>query len=105
MPLLRRRGAASASTIWATWRGVFDGVVVKLAKAGGIATAFSLISACRSRGLGVLLGCMIESSLGISAGLQLAGLADYVDLDGMLLLAADPFAGIARERRSADGER
>jgi L-Ala-D/L-Glu epimerase len=74
--------------------GVFDGAVVKLAKAGGIASSFSLISACRSLGLGVLLGCMIESSLGVSAGLQLAGLADYVDLDGMLLLAADPFAGI-----------
>lgn len=73
---------------------VYDGVVVKLAKAGGIASAFSLISACRSLGLGVLLGCMIESSLGISAALQLAGLADYVDLDGALLLDRDPYTGL-----------
>ena len=40
------------------------------------------------------MGCMIESSLGIAAALQLAGLADYVDLDGALLLAEDPFTGI-----------
>jgi L-alanine-DL-glutamate epimerase-like enolase superfamily enzyme len=74
---------------------LYDGVVVKLSKAGGIASAFALVSACTGRGLRVLLGCMVESSLGIAAGLQLAGLADYVDLDGALLLASDPFAGIA----------
>jgi L-alanine-DL-glutamate epimerase-like enolase superfamily enzyme len=79
---------------------LYDGVVVKVAKAGGIANAFALISACTSRGLRVLLGCMIESSLGIAAGLQLAGLADYVDLDGALLLAADPFRGV-----EVDGDR
>ena len=76
---------------------VYDGVVVKLDKAGGIASAFSLISACRSRGLQVLLGCMISSSLGIGAALQLAGLADFCDLDGALLLAHDPFTGIERD--------
>ena len=76
---------------------LYDGVVVKLSKAGGIAGAFALVSACTGRGLRVLLGCMVESSLGIAAGLQLAGLADYVDLDGALLLAADPFTGIAVE--------
>jgi L-Ala-D/L-Glu epimerase len=76
---------------------LYDGVVVKLSKAGGIASAFALVSACTGRGLRVLLGCMIESSLGIAAGLQLAGLADHVDLDGALLLAADPFTGIAVE--------
>ena len=81
----------------------YDGVVVKLAKAGGIAAAFALISACTGRGLQVLLGCMVESSLGIAASLQLAGLADYVDLDGALLLAEDPFAGDRRGRRPADG--
>ena len=73
---------------------LYDGVVVKLAKTGGIAAAFALISACRERGLQVLLGCMVESSLGIAAALQLAGLADHVDLDGALLLADDPFTGI-----------
>ena len=73
----------------------YDGVVVKLSKSGGIASAFALISACKERGLHVLLGCMVESSLGIAAGLQLAGLADHVDLDGALLLADDPYSGVA----------
>jgi L-alanine-DL-glutamate epimerase-like enolase superfamily enzyme len=73
---------------------LYDGCVVKLDKAGGIAAAFSLISAVRGRGLQVLLGCMVSSSLGIGAGLQLAGSADFVDLDGSLLLARDPFTGI-----------
>ena len=75
----------------------YDGVVVKLAKAGGVASAFALISACTELGLRVMLGCMVESSLGVAAGLQLAGLADYVDLDGALLLDRDPFAGIEVE--------
>ena len=79
---------------------LYNGVVVKLQKAGGIAAAFALVSACTARGLRVLLGCMVESSLGVAAGLQLAGLADYVDLDGALLLAEDPFRGI-----KVDGDR
>jgi len=79
---------------------LYDGPVVQLSKAGGIAGAFALISACTGRGLRVLLGCMVESSLGIAAALQLAGLADYVDLDGALLLADDPFEGIV-----VDGDR
>jgi L-Ala-D/L-Glu epimerase len=74
--------------------GAYDGGVVKLAKAGGIASAFALISACTGRGLPILLGCMVESSLGIAAALQLSGLADHVDLDGALLLARDPFTGV-----------
>ncbi len=73
----------------------YDGVVVKLAKAGGVAAAFALLSACTELGLRTLIGCMVESSLGIAAALQIAGLADHVDLDGALLLAEDPFSGIA----------
>jgi L-alanine-DL-glutamate epimerase-like enolase superfamily enzyme len=73
---------------------LYDGFVVKLAKAGGIANAVALMVACRERASRVLLGCMIESSLGIAAGLQVASLADYVDLDGIFLVADDPFTGI-----------
>jgi L-alanine-DL-glutamate epimerase-like enolase superfamily enzyme len=76
---------------------LYSGVVVKLQKCGGIANAFALISACTQLGLRTLIGCMIESSLGISAGLQLAGLCDHADLDGGLLLADDPFTGIQVE--------
>lgn len=72
----------------------YDGVVVKLAKSGGIAAAFALISACVGLGLRVVMGCTIESTLGVAAALQLAGLAEWADLDGALLLVDDPFTGI-----------
>lgn len=74
--------------------GVVDGVNVKLAKCGGIREALTTVRVAHRLGLKVMLGCMIETSLGISAAAQLASLADYVDLDGHLLLADDPFAGL-----------
>lgn len=74
-------------------RDVFTGVNIKLAKAGGLLEARRMIEAARRNGLRVLLGCMTESSCGISAASQLAPLADWADLDGALLLAADPFCG------------
>jgi len=74
--------------------GAVDGVNVKLAKCGGICEALATIQAARRLGLKVMLGCMIETSLGISAAAQLASLADYVDLDAHLLLSDDPFTGL-----------
>jgi L-alanine-DL-glutamate epimerase-like enolase superfamily enzyme len=74
--------------------GVFDAVNVKLSKCGGIRGALSLIHTARAMGLGVMIGCMVETSVGISAAAQLAPLADWLDLDGHLLLADDPFAGL-----------
>ena len=50
--------------------------------------------AARALGLGVMLGCMVESGLGIAAGAQVAALCDHVDLDGNLLLADDPWPGV-----------
>jgi L-Ala-D/L-Glu epimerase len=50
--------------------------------------------AARALGLGVMLGCMVESGLGIAAGTQIASLMDHVDLDGNLLLAEDPWPGV-----------
>jgi L-Ala-D/L-Glu epimerase len=74
--------------------GVYDGVNVKLAKCGGLSGALRLIATARAHGMKVLLGCMIESSLGIAAALAVAPLVDWIDLDGHLLIADDPFAGI-----------
>jgi L-alanine-DL-glutamate epimerase-like enolase superfamily enzyme len=70
------------------------GVNLKLAKSGGLREAVRMTSAARALGLGVMLGCMVESGLAISAGAQIASLCDHVDLDGNLLLAHDPWPGV-----------
>lgn len=72
----------------------FDGVNLKLAKLGGPLQALAALRLARAHGLSVMIGCMIESSLGISAAAHLAGLCDWADLDGALLLADDPFTGL-----------
>jgi L-alanine-DL-glutamate epimerase-like enolase superfamily enzyme len=69
----------------------FHGVNIKLQKCAGIQNAFGLIVQARKRNLKVMIGCMIETSLGISHGLVLGAMADYLDLDGSLLLKNDPF--------------
>lgn len=74
--------------------GAFDAVNLKLAKLGGPLQALRAARLARALGLNVMLGCMIESSLGIAAAVHLAGLADWVDLDGALLLSNDPYAGL-----------
>ena len=73
---------------------------IKLMKCGGLREAKRMIHAARAHGLEVMLGCMIESNAAIAAGCHLAPLLDYADLDGSLLLADDPYAGVAM----ADGE-
>jgi L-Ala-D/L-Glu epimerase len=70
------------------------GINIKLAKSGGIREAIRMAHAARALGLGVMLGCMIESGLGISAACQIASLCDHVDLDGNLLLEDDPWPGV-----------
>ncbi len=73
---------------------IAHGVNIKLAKSGGVREAIRIAHAARALGLGVMLGCMIESGLGISAGCLVAPLCDHVDLDGNLLLAEDPCPGV-----------
>jgi L-alanine-DL-glutamate epimerase-like enolase superfamily enzyme len=70
------------------------GINIKLAKCGGIREAVKMAHAARALDLGVMLGCMVESGLGIAAGAQIASLCDHVDLDGNLLLAEDPWPGV-----------
>ncbi|HEV8481451.1 MAG TPA: dipeptide epimerase [Candidatus Eisenbacteria bacterium] len=71
-----------------------DGVNLKLAKSGGIAEGWRVIATARACGLAVMIGCMIESSLGITSAAHLAPLVDHLDLDGHWLLADDPFTWI-----------
>lgn len=81
------------STDVARLAGTIDGVVVKLAKTGGILEAMKVIHTARAFNLKIMFGCMVESSVGISAACQIQALCDYLDLDGAMLLANDPFAG------------
>jgi L-alanine-DL-glutamate epimerase-like enolase superfamily enzyme len=70
------------------------GINIKLAKSGGIREGLRMVHAARALGLGVMLGCMLESGLGIAAAAQIASLCDHVDLDGNLLLRHDPWPGV-----------
>lgn len=79
-------------------RGCVDGVNIKLVKCGGLSAARRMIAVARACGMRVMLGCMLESSLGITAAAQLAPEADFLDLDGHLLLAADPFRGATLDK-------
>ncbi len=73
--------------------GVVDGINIKLAKCGGLREALRMIATARAHGMLVMAGCMIESSLGITAAAQFAPLLDCVDLDGAALVSNDPYRG------------
>ena len=81
--------------------GYFHGINIKLTKAGGLTPARRMIAQARELGLKVMVGCMNESSVGISAIAQLLPLLDYVDMDGALLLAQDIASGVRLEKGRA----
>jgi L-alanine-DL-glutamate epimerase-like enolase superfamily enzyme len=76
----------------------YDGVVVKLDKTGGILGALRMIEVARAHKLKVMLGCMVSSSVTITAAAHISPLADFADLDGNLLIANDPFSGVQVQR-------
>ena len=76
----------------------FHGVNVKLIKTGGASRARETLLAARAAGLKTMLGCLIETSVQISAAAHLAELTDFLDLDGSLLIRNDPFAGVTMEQ-------
>ncbi|HLN47480.1 MAG TPA: dipeptide epimerase [Magnetospirillaceae bacterium] len=71
-----------------------DGINVKLVKCGGMRAAARMIGEARERGMKVMIGCMIESSVLSTAAAHLTPLADYADIDGPLLIVDDPFEGV-----------
>ena len=73
--------------------GVVDGINIKLSKCGGLREALRMIATARAHGLLVMAGCMVETSLGITAAAHFSPLLDYADLDGAALLADDPVTG------------
>ena len=72
----------------------FDGINIKLMKCGGINEALNMIKVAKELNMKIMLGCMIESSVGISAAAHLASMVDVVDLDGNLLINNDPYHGV-----------
>ena len=74
--------------------GRFHGINMKLVKCGGLLPALRMVELARTYGLELMVGCMIESSVGISAAAQIAPLLDYLDLDGAILTSNDPYTGV-----------
>jgi len=75
-------------------REAFDGIVVKLDKAGGLLESYRQLTVARALGMKTMIGCMVSSSCSITAAAHLSPLADYADLDGFLLIGNDPYAGV-----------
>lgn len=93
VPVIADEDAATAADVRAL-AGAVAGVNVKLAECGGIEPARAMIAEAHRAGLGVMLGCLVASSLGIAPAVHLTPHARWVDLDGHLLLARDPWTGI-----------
>ena len=97
VPLLADESVKTAADI-PKLVGAFDGLNIKLMKAGGLQEALRMIGMARALGLKVMLGCMVETSLAVSAAAALSPLAELADLDGNLLIKDDPFTGVTVEQ-------
>jgi len=93
LPIILDEDARTTADIPAL-AGKCHGINIKLMKTGGLLEAVAMANVARHHDLKIMLGCMIESSLAIGAALHLAPLADWIDLDGHLLIANDPYQGI-----------
>jgi L-alanine-DL-glutamate epimerase-like enolase superfamily enzyme len=102
IPLIMDESIANRDDVKRAARYV-DGVNVKIQKSGRLETAVAAMRFAEELKLKVMLGCMIESSVGIAAARELSALADYLDLDGRLLCADDPFSGLSYERGYIQG--
>jgi L-alanine-DL-glutamate epimerase-like enolase superfamily enzyme len=96
LPIIADESCLVASDI-PRLEGAVDGINIKLSKCGGLREAQRMVATARAHGMLVMMGCMIESSLGISAAAHLSPLLDYADLDGAALLADDPYSGASIE--------
>ncbi len=77
-----------------------QGINIKLMKVGGLAPGLALLKRAQALGLRIMLGCMIETSLGVTAMAHLSGLAEWLDLDAPLLIANDPFEGVQFDKQA-----
>ena len=96
LPLIADENSLNSSDI-PKIEGIFDGINIKLMKCGSLFEAMKMIQMARERKMQIMLGCMIESSIGITAAAHLSPLVDYADLDGNLLINNDPYSGVSIE--------
>ena len=93
MPIVADEAVKSAADIPKLAKA-YDGINIKLMKSGGLLEALRMIGMAKALKMKIMLGCMIESSVGISAAAHLAPYVDWADLDGNLLISNDPFSGV-----------
>jgi L-alanine-DL-glutamate epimerase-like enolase superfamily enzyme len=96
MPIIADEACTEIAAIPAL-AGAYDGLNVKLDKAGGILEAHRWISIAKALGMKTMLGCMVSSSISVTAAAHLSPLVDYADLDGNLLISNDRFRGVTVE--------
>jgi L-alanine-DL-glutamate epimerase-like enolase superfamily enzyme len=94
MPLIADEACERPEDVIKCFNAGYDGVNVKLDKAGGIRNAYKMLQIAKGLGMKTMLGCMISSSCTVTAAAMLSPLVDYADLDGNLLIANDPFQGV-----------
>ncbi|HEY9141816.1 MAG TPA: dipeptide epimerase [Bryobacteraceae bacterium] len=97
IPIIADEACRHASDI-PNLKGAYDGVNIKLDKSGGMLEAWRMIAVAKSLGMKTMLGCMVSSSVSVTAAAHLSPLVDYADLDGNLLIANDPFHGVRVEK-------
>jgi L-alanine-DL-glutamate epimerase-like enolase superfamily enzyme len=96
LPLVADENSVTSSDLNAL-REVFDGINIKLMKCGSLDEALKMIQLAKELDFKIMLGCMVESSVGITAAAHLSSQCDYVDLDGNLLIKDDPYNGVKIE--------
>ncbi len=94
IPVIADESCQSLADVEALGAAGAAGINLKLMKAGGMTNGAAMARRARELGMRVMLGCMIETSVGVTAMAHLAGLADWLDLDSPLLIANDPFEGL-----------
>lgn len=96
LPIIADEGIFRSSDI-PRYAGLVDGINIKLSKSGGMREAMKMINVARALKMKIMIGCMVETSVGITAAAHLASLVDFADLDGNLLITDDPYVGVTVE--------
>ena len=100
VPVVADESVQTLANVEALAAAGVQGINLKLMKVGGLATGLKMIQRARQLGMKIMLGCMVESSLGVTAMTHLSGLADWLDLDAPLLIKNDPFLGVTYDENN-----